>query len=610
MIFNFLYYFKFIIFIFFKSFIMDIDTYFLNYYNHIMLNLENTKLIKKRIKIYFNHIIDDQAQYILVDNNNNINPFNPKFTIKRNILYIQLNNDAIDSWKDLKLITNNIYVDIYSKMCFLRKTYFNFYLLYWKQDISIFNIHIFKYINYEYIDDTILKVNLCRDLRLKFIYKNKSLVNRSLVNRTIPKKIFQTWKDINIINHRYVQNIIKMNKDFNYKLYDDVMCLEYIKNNYDGKILNCYLRLNNPVARADFWRYCILYNEGGIYVDIDSNCLVPFNEYINFNQVMAIPFINYNTIQNNFNCFIQKESENKIFQGFIATIPKNPVLLKCINMICNNIDLYLHRYDVLNLTGINIFYKAFNSYLGTLSTKYYQSDIIHDFGVIRYGLYNNNSIYFQNKLVLKCQEKIPNKINGVTDSYKDDKNIYQDIIYYDESYSFDIDITFSTTNLLLITKYDRTYSNEELIYNRDMYEITILNQHSNELLVFIRNKHDLNINLYLKINYKSIEIMKFPEPEKSEILEPEPEKPELFRQSNEQSNDVDVYFHIYEENIPKVNFTISNIDNCFDWRYYLNRYIDLRRAGILNEWSAKNHWNRFGKKEMRVCSKIHELTIL
>ena len=46
--------------------------------------------------------------------------------------------------------------------------------------------------------------------------------------------------------------------------------------------------------------------------------------------------------------------------------------------------------------------------------------------------------------------------------------------------------------------------------------------------------------------------------------------------------------------------------NYFDWEYYINRYEDLRKAGILNEDKAKRHWIRFGMKEGRICNKMFE----
>jgi mannosyltransferase OCH1-like enzyme len=35
------------------------------------------------------------------------------------------------------------------------------------------------------------------------------------------------------------------------------------------------------VAKADFWRYLVLYKYGGVYIDIDSSIDVPLDSFIN-----------------------------------------------------------------------------------------------------------------------------------------------------------------------------------------------------------------------------------------------------------------------------------------------------------------------------------------
>ena len=41
----------------------------------------------------------------------------------------------------------------------------------------------------------------------------------------------------------------------------------------------------------------------------------------------------------------------------------------------------------------------------------------------------------------------------------------------------------------------------------------------------------------------------------------------------------------------------------FDWRYYINRYADLRDAGVVNKKRAFVHWNKIGKYENRFPNK-------
>ena len=46
----------------------------------------------------------------------------------------------------------------------------------------------------------------------------------------------------------------------------------------------------------------------------------------------------------------------------------------------------------------------------------------------------------------------------------------------------------------------------------------------------------------------------------------------------------------------------GRICNPFDWQLYLNRYEDLRNAGIDNEKKAWTHWINYGRAEGRICT--------
>ena len=45
-----------------------------------------------------------------------------------------------------------------------------------------------------------------------------------------------------------------------------------------------FLKFPLPVMKADFWRYCVLYINGGIYADLDAKPLIPINEWDKINE--------------------------------------------------------------------------------------------------------------------------------------------------------------------------------------------------------------------------------------------------------------------------------------------------------------------------------------
>ena len=88
----------------------------------------------------------------------------------------------------------------------------------------------------------------------------------------IPKVIYQTWKTQNI--HKKINDLhkkmLKANPKYKHIIYTDDQMLDFVKSNYDKDIFRYFERINNIVARADFWRYLILFKKGGVYLYIDS----------------------------------------------------------------------------------------------------------------------------------------------------------------------------------------------------------------------------------------------------------------------------------------------------------------------------------------------------
>ena len=93
-------------------------------------------------------------------------------------------------------------------------------------------------------------------------------------NSVIPLNIFQTWHTKNLppLMRNAVNRIKALNPRFKHALYDDVDCREFIKTNFPVNVLNAYDGLIPGAYKADLWRYCILYINGGIYLDIKYNC--------------------------------------------------------------------------------------------------------------------------------------------------------------------------------------------------------------------------------------------------------------------------------------------------------------------------------------------------
>lgn len=60
---------------------------------------------------------------------------------------------------------------------------------------------------------------------------------------------------------------------------DDEQASAFILDNYGPSVHSLYASFPLGVMRADFWRYAILYANGGIYSDIDTMCVTPADQW-------------------------------------------------------------------------------------------------------------------------------------------------------------------------------------------------------------------------------------------------------------------------------------------------------------------------------------------
>lgn len=180
-----------------------------------------------------------------------------------------------------------------------------------------------------------------------FLYDIKALI---IYFYMIPKKIFQTWKykELPFPIAQSIQNMIAYNPEYEYKLFDDNDMLEYIKTHFDEDIQRAYLKLNVGAAKADFWRYLILYREGGIYLDIDSVLYSPLNTLIKETD----------------KAIISREKNPDIFLQWCMIFEQNhPILKRTIDKCVYNI-LNETTTDIMYLTGPRVFSQAIQEYIG------------------------------------------------------------------------------------------------------------------------------------------------------------------------------------------------------------------------------------------------------
>jgi hypothetical protein len=125
------------------------------------------------------------------------------------------------------------------------------------------------------------------------------------------------------------------------------MCEQFLLNEYSELYYNIFKFIPDGPIKSDFWRVCILYKYGGIYVDADIHPLVPIKNYL----IPSSDFVTCITKGNrNFN------------PHFIASKKKEYLLNLCINEYIVMYNYQRHSYDYWKWSIVNIF----NKYLSSL----------------------------------------------------------------------------------------------------------------------------------------------------------------------------------------------------------------------------------------------------
>lgn len=162
---------------------------------------------------------------------------------------------------------------------------------------------------------------------------------------SIPKIIHQTFKTsaLPLITRWHISKFRKRNPEYVYEFYDDGRIEQFISLEYSEEVLQLYKKINIGAAKADFFRYLILFKKGGIYLDIDSSISSRLKDFI----------------QPTDSAIISSEKNPGLFVQWALIFEANhPFLQKTIEFVCDNIRKNSYPHDVHQMTGPSVYTKA------------------------------------------------------------------------------------------------------------------------------------------------------------------------------------------------------------------------------------------------------------
>lgn len=162
----------------------------------------------------------------------------------------------------------------------------------------------------------------------------------------IPQKLHQTFRSRVLAPELQdsVNYMRSVNPGWEYRFYDDFDARSYILKYYGSEFL-CYFDAINPkysAARADLFRYCVLYRDGGVYLDVKSRATKPFAEILKPSDRFLLSQWGGDSRYQGWGVHreLRKLAGGEFQQWFIVAAPGHPFLRAVIEAVLRNIRSY------------------------------------------------------------------------------------------------------------------------------------------------------------------------------------------------------------------------------------------------------------------------------
>ena len=198
----------------------------------------------------------------------------------------------------------------------------------------------------------------------------------------IPRTIHQTTTSRQSLTEPFKENLRKMQSlhpAWTFAFYDGAERLDFIRKHFDKEMVGTYLSINPRYgpARADLFRYLLIYQCGGVYLDVKSaattcldDVLQNADQYLlsHWDNAQGRPFEGWGVHS-------ETPYPGEFQQWHIIARPRHPFLERVIRSVQMNIHCYTPSLDgtgkraVLRVTGPIAYTKAIRPLLGRAGSR-------------------------------------------------------------------------------------------------------------------------------------------------------------------------------------------------------------------------------------------------
>lgn len=170
----------------------------------------------------------------------------------------------------------------------------------------------------------------------------------------IPRLIHQTARSFNELPDEIKSNFSKikdLNPGWEWRFYDDNEVVDYIRRNLGKTYDHLYERLNKGygVVMADIFRYLVIFNEGGVYLDAKSTMTWPLDRVLHPDVSYVLsqwadngpgePFAGWGCTPD-----LHRIPKGELQQWHVIAEPGHPFLREVLRQVEFNIEHYHPRW--------------------------------------------------------------------------------------------------------------------------------------------------------------------------------------------------------------------------------------------------------------------------
>ncbi|HEX4366092.1 MAG TPA: glycosyltransferase [Rhodopila sp.] len=205
---------------------------------------------------------------------------------------------------------------------------------------------------------------------MRFLFLNQATARQHIPvqaeDSAIPRIIHQTHSSQDALPPAICESIAALrarNPDWDYRFYDDAAVTHFIREAYGATVLAYFNRIDPRygAARADLFRYLLMYRVGGVYLDIKSTARLPLDDIVGSgNRLILTQWPRNDRFEGAGRHdweFAGKIKGGEFQQWHVICPPGHPYLYAVIQAVMRNIDCYIPRMHgsgrnaVLRLTG-------------------------------------------------------------------------------------------------------------------------------------------------------------------------------------------------------------------------------------------------------------------